>query len=501
MSEQINSSINNETIKPSNQIEIVHKAKLKIAKKLRNYHEKIYTLNETLSVLINDSKSSDISLLSKHSILPVKFDYFKHGEFVLRLTIDIVKKFRLILNLCQKAYYLNFKLNDNNMDATIRLNAILDSSDYEDDYDDENDEIANHSSKLDNEIKRDTAVLKAIQRKKANPSQKLPTIHSKSNINTNNNNNNNNKNKLTPNEGEQRKLPHIEAKPAESEREKIIKNLTKQDSIESFIRETDTSSIMSENEDSLTYYPLNDDEYHEESNYLKQKVSSISSFDNPDSLLEEYRVYKQKLDVSQSTLRNLNFYLDNLTQRVDRYNYLEMQLKNDNELIKRTEMSLKQYQIDNMIEMNQNNNNPNSIAIPNANQSGNSNLVYVTKNSLAINLAFRKQLERQLDFLKYRFKLNMQDFNVEKVCLPEINYAIIDTEKKIANLSYYVNDLNKYLVYIEARLSEQFLNVQMRQQQHQKKQQFIQQQQKAQIRKPVSLARNSSMPTKANYYK
>jgi hypothetical protein len=178
-----------------------------------------------------------------------------------------------------------------------------------------------------------------------------------------------------------------------------------------------------------------------------------------------------------------------------------MQLKNDNELIKRTEMSLKQYQIDNMIEMNQNNNNPNSIAIPNANQSGNSNLVYVTKNSLAINLAFRKQLERQLDFLKYRFKLNMQDFNVEKVCLPEINYAIIDTEKKIANLSYYVNDLNKYLVYIEARLSEQFLNVQMRQQQHQKKQQFIQQQQKAQIRKPVSLARNSSMPTKANYYK
>ena len=43
---------------------------------------------------------------------------------------------------------------------------------------------------------------------------------------------------------------------------------------------------------------------------------------------------------------NLNFYLDNLFQRVDRYNYLEMQLKNDNEQIKRTEMSLKQYQID-----------------------------------------------------------------------------------------------------------------------------------------------------------
>ena len=264
---------------------------------------------------------------------------------------------------------------------------------------------------------------------------------------------------------------------------------------------------MSENDDSLTYYPLNghdddDEEYHEESNYLKQKVSSISSFDNPDSLLEEYRVYKQKLDVSQSTLRNLTFYLDNLTQRVDRYNYLEMQLKNDNELIRRTEMSLKQYQIDNMIEMNQNNNNSNSIAnVPNANHSGNNNLVYVTKNSLAINLAFRKQLERQLDFLKYRFKLNMQDFNVEKVCLPEINFAIIDTEKKIANLSYYVNDLNKYLIYIETRLSEQFLNVQMRQQQQQKKQHFIQQQQKAQARKPVSLARNSSMPTKANYYK
>lgn len=167
-----------------------------------------------------------------------------------------------------------------------------------------------------------------------------------------------------------------------------------------------------------------------------------------------------------------------------------MQLKNDNEQIKRTEMSLKQYQIDNMIEMNAN--TPSNMS---SNSNNNNNLVYVTKNSLAINLAFRKQLERQLDFLKYRFKLNLQDFNVEKVCLPEINYAIMDTEKKLANLSYYITDLNKYLIYIESRLSEQFLNMQMRQQHQQKQQQH----QKAQIKKPVTLTRHSSIPAK--YFK
>jgi hypothetical protein len=523
INENINSSINNnDTIKPSNN-DMIQKAKLKINKKLRIYHEKIYNLNETLSLLINDTKNSDMKLLSKQSTLPVKYDYYKNGEFVLRLTIDIVKKFRLILNLCQKAYYLNHKLNENNSETTMRLNTILDSSDYEDDDDDlenENNDISNRCSKLDNEIKRDSSVLKAIQRKKTNLFQKLPTINSKSNNNSNkgtpsnlietkqqqqqlrtSNNHTPALHESSPSPFRSRQHQHQQQPEVNlTEREKIIKNLTKQDSIDSFIRETDTSSFLSETDDS--YYPIQnnakEDDYNEDSNYLKEKVSSINSMENPDNMLEEYRVYKQKLDISQSTLKNLNFYLDNLIQRVDRYNYLEMQLKNDNELIKRTEISLKQYQIDNMIEMNNNNsNNKTNINNNNNNNNVGNSLVYVTKNSLAINLAFRKQLERQLDFLKYRFKLNLQDFNVEKVCLPEINYAIMDTEKKIANLNYYVNDLNKYLIYIETRLSEQFLQLQLKQQKQQQQQQL----QKAQLKKPVSLARHSSIPAKSNFYK
>ena len=335
--EIISDSSNNETIKPSNYDELIYKAKTKVARKLRHYHEKIYNLNETLSVLINDTKNSDIKLLSKQSILPVKYEYFKHGEFVLRLTNDIVKKFTQILNYCQKAYYLNHKLNSGNLDSAMRLNNLLESSDEEQEQD--------HTSKLDNEIKRDTSVLKSIQRKKTNLFQKLPTIGT-----------NSKSSKLTPIETDRRvrlETPKSKVVVNMSEREKIIKKLTKQDSLDSFIRETDTSSIISENdyENEATYHALNEnhsnsDDLHEESNYLKHKVSSMNSVDNPDNLLEEYRIYKQKLEISQSTLRNLNFYLDNLVQRVDRYNYLEMQLKNDNEQIKRTEMSLKQYQID-----------------------------------------------------------------------------------------------------------------------------------------------------------
>lgn len=466
--------LTNETIKSSNQADVIHRAKLAIARKLRHYHEKIYTLNQNLSSLINDTKLTDLKLLSKHSILPVKYDFFKHGEFVLRFTLDIVRKFRLILNMCQKVFYLHEKLNESSssLETFLRLNQILDetASSEEDDED--------SLTKLDHEIKRDTSILKRIQRKKPNMHQKLPMLTRQPNVV----------------EGDP---PANRVRSSLTERERIIRDLSKQDSVDSFIRETDTSSLLSENDDSVTYYALNEvnsSDLNQESTSLKQKVSSITSMDNPDNLLEEYRVYKQKLDMAQSTLRNLNFYMENLIQRVDRYNYLEMQLKNDNELIKRTEMSLKQYQMDAMLDGGGANAN-----------NGNGNLVYVTKNSLAINLAFRKQLERQLDFLKYRFKLNLQDFNVEKVCIPEINYAIVDTEKKLANLNFYVNDLNKYLNYIETRLSEQFLNIQLRNQQkqfvhpnlpQQQPHQQHQQQHKVQFKKSVSLTRNSNNPAK-----
>jgi hypothetical protein len=80
-------------------------------KRLRKYHQKLYDLNEKLFVLINDPTNCDIKMLSFNSNLPIKYEYYKHGEYILRLTGDIIYKMRQCLKLSEKYYQLNFKLN------------------------------------------------------------------------------------------------------------------------------------------------------------------------------------------------------------------------------------------------------------------------------------------------------------------------------------------------------------------------------------------------------
>lgn len=75
--------------------------------------------------------------------------------------------------------------------------------------------------------------------------------------------------------------------------------------------------------------------------------------------------------------------------------------------------------------------------------------------------ANRKQLEKQQDFLAYRFNLNLQDLTLEMAGAPQINFEIGETEKKISNLHLIIRDLNKYKFYVESRLSKHLLNIQL----------------------------------------
>jgi len=75
--------------------------------------------------------------------------------------------------------------------------------------------------------------------------------------------------------------------------------------------------------------------------------------------------------------------------------------------------------------------------------------------------ANRKQLEKQQDFLAYRFNLNLQDLTNEMAGAPQINYEIEETEKKIENLALILRDLNKYKFYVETKLSKHLLNIKL----------------------------------------
>ena len=137
-----------------------------ILEKLERYHGILHELNEKLMLLINDHKRCDIKLLSPHSALQAKFLYYKHGEFVLRLTTDIISKFQMILNICQTVYYLNFKLKEN--DLTVNYYDQSEEGDYDREF--------NYYTCSREESKKQQAVLKILPRKKMQAFQRLPKI-------------------------------------------------------------------------------------------------------------------------------------------------------------------------------------------------------------------------------------------------------------------------------------------------------------------------------------
>jgi len=143
----------------------------KMIQKVKKYHEILYELNEKLMQLINDRKESDVKLMSPHSGLQAKYLYYKQGEYVLRLTTDIICKFQMILNICQTVIYLHSKLTDNDFSGFSIYSKL---EDYSEDF--EYDREFNYYSCPKNELKKQYAVLKLIPRKKMPAFQKLPKI-------------------------------------------------------------------------------------------------------------------------------------------------------------------------------------------------------------------------------------------------------------------------------------------------------------------------------------
>ena len=154
--------------------EVDLKNRLRLIQKIKRYHEVLYDLNEKLSLLINDPRTCEIKLLCQHSALQPKYLYYKHGEFVLRITTDIIAKFKMILNIAQSVYYLNYKLKENDFEPTTqRINGSLISANNEaSEYDRE----INYYTVPEAEQRRQHQVLKEIPRKKAQAFQKLPTL-------------------------------------------------------------------------------------------------------------------------------------------------------------------------------------------------------------------------------------------------------------------------------------------------------------------------------------
>lgn len=283
--------------------------RIKLIQKIKRYHEILYDLNEKLSIMINDHRTCELSILSQHSALQAKYLYYKHGEYVLRITTDIISKFKMILNICQSVYYLNFRLKENDYESTTpRINGSLTPGPHDDhmgDYDKEH----NFYSVTENEQRKQYAVLKQVLRKKAQAFQKLPTLQKPSEPKTGNELNRNPvlssihpngkppvhieigqhtiKNTKKPpletvksleNGDDEADRVNNKVTPIEKEilREDLKEKLLRLDSNDSFIRETDSSSITSENDSVLCFI----DDLEHESEMKNQALLNQHSLNN-----------------------------------------------------------------------------------------------------------------------------------------------------------------------------------------------------------------------------
>jgi hypothetical protein len=449
---------------------------------LRKCQIKLYDLNEKLEVLLNDASNCDTKLLSSNSQLPLKFEHFKHGEFILRLTNDLIIKIRLILILSERFFNLNFKLNGNisyfqspntNLSITKKeadlINAMSKLNNHinniEDELEDDFLDLDNFDSDNNNydDEHSSCSVLKTITRVKHQQKlahQKLPKINQKQ-TNQNNNVESNSKNKDDNNEYYYRPINKEELNNnnnlnkgtlattaaltnlANTNSNSTSTNpttnnlmLVKQDTNDSFIQDTDCSSILSE-DDSVVYYSTN------EFNLLKQKLqippqqnknndSVQNNYTQPlnrEKLIEEYKLTKLQIETTNQSINDLDIYLQGLINRAERCIKLEEQLKSDQELIRKTKSSLKLY---------------NSSDVENKK---------VLKANSNEHEAFKIQLQKQLGYLQYRFGLTLQDYKNEQMYYAQIEQSINDTQIKLNNLNYKLDELNKYFMYIESLLN------------------------------------------------
>jgi hypothetical protein len=407
-------------------------------KRLRKYHQKLYDLNEKLFVLINDPTNCDLKMLSFNSNLPIKYEYYKHGEYILRLTGDIIYKMRHCLKLSEKYYQLNFKLNGDDFvsylnesnitypqsQSTLSSYPYIDEADKhtENNADDDGDEDDDDNNSL---VEPQDSVLRRIKRKKMSERVSNTTDSIK---------------KLKQN---YRLLDDVDIGPYadynnhNTNEDQNDQNLLKQDTHDSFIQDTDCSSLISE--ESTVYFTENNVVVRKHEKPIEEKKTNskkdfyepVKKQHNQAKLVDEYKNVQTQIESTSILIKDLNQYMQSLIQRAERCVKLEEQLKFDHDLIKKTEKSLKGLKSE---------------------MSTSTNLADNTNNEL-----FRLNLKKQLDYLQYRFRLNLQDYNIEQICAPEIGTAISDTQYKLSYLNNRLKELNKKLFYIESHLSEVYL--------------------------------------------
>jgi hypothetical protein len=72
--------------------------------RLNRFHNVIYDLNRKISILLYDDTHSDTNIFSVESKLTSKYEFFRHGEYLVRLIPDILYKIRLILKISQACF-------------------------------------------------------------------------------------------------------------------------------------------------------------------------------------------------------------------------------------------------------------------------------------------------------------------------------------------------------------------------------------------------------------
>ncbi len=158
--------------------------------------------------------------------------------------------------------------------------------------------------------------------------------------------------------------------------------------------------------------------------------SAIYRLQGRHEFINMHNYIKSQHDATSRMIAELNAQISALREHTQRFYKLEEQLRADEDLIRKTEQSLKFY-INTSI--------------------GDHQLSAETRIS---NETFKVQLRKQLDYLKYRRKLTVQDLNVERVRAEEGREAIKDHEVRLAHLNYYLKDLKKYAMYIESQLQQ-----------------------------------------------
>jgi hypothetical protein len=376
-------------------------------KRLNKYHQILYELNEKVLLLLNDKENCDLKLLSNQTKLAQKYEFYKCGEYVLRLIPDVICKIKLILKLCQKCYELSDKFNEvliTKPGKLINRNVVVQTNDKL--LTKENTKISDYEYINKDEIK---FAINKRQQSILNKPVTLPAI----------------------------KETSTKLKQSQSFKY-YTKNTETMHKADSFIRETDSSILSDDSNDnvyenyrvktplkvkpkqvarSFSMNHLHDNSILVENYQLERAAlppiassnsyySEVDKIDR-DELYAEYLRKKDEVSECELLIDELRDNLSNLLNRTERTAAIKDKINSVINVIRETEMEV--------------------------------------NNTDDRNRDVKKRLQKELNLLKYRLNLLTQDLDVEEIIKKELNDAIQETNRKLDKAQVYYNELNQQL--------------------------------------------------------